>query len=265
MMDSKPPPTTWSTLKGHKGRWPLQTPPPAKYRSFDPESVGRRYGFVEVVSPLVLWVRGRCPYIAVRCTGCGYEQWIYRYSLTSGKSKGCQACSQPRQIPAWLTRVLNAAQQRCENPRAKNYHNYGARGIRFCFPSVLEAGLWVMVNLGHRPPKMTLDRKDNNRNYEAGNLRWATQRQQTSNTRRALQWTFQGKPIIREHALHVIRALRPNTTYADQTIRRFVREAGTVEATLVRIDNAPPSCKPRGLYGIFSTPDPAIVSLYLTG
>ncbi|PNS42475.1 hypothetical protein BFS05_06670, partial [Gardnerella vaginalis] len=47
-------------------------------------------------------------------------------SLKSGKSKGCQACSQPKQIPIWLEKRLSAAKQRCINPRDPNYKNYGA-------------------------------------------------------------------------------------------------------------------------------------------
>jgi hypothetical protein len=162
-----------------------------------------------------------------------------------------------------LKQRLNAAKQRCVNPHNERYSSYGARGICFNFPSVLQAGLWIIQNLGDCPPKMTLDRKDNNGHYEPGNLRWATVRQQTLNTRWSLQWTCNGKHIPKEHALHVIRFLCPLTDYADQTIRRFMQELKTVEAVLDRIYAAPQSCKPRGRYGTFSTPDREIVSRYL--
>ena len=72
--------------------------------------------------------------------------------------------------------------QRCENPLDAGYVNYGARGIRFQFKSVLEAGIWIVSNLGlHRG--MELDRKDNNGDYAPGNLRYATHRNQQYNKR----------------------------------------------------------------------------------
>jgi len=123
--------------------------------------------------------------------------------------------------------------------------------------------MWILENLGPCPEGMELDRKNNNGHYEPGNMRWATRQKQMQNTRAALAMKFLGNPIPKEHALHVVKHLVPNTRYADQTIRRFLHETKSVEATAERLLNAPPSFKPVGLYGTFSTPDPAIVSLYL--
>jgi hypothetical protein len=72
--------------------------------------------------------------------------------------------------------------QRCENPNDKGYRNYGARGIRFEFASVTEAGLWIMENLGLQQ-HLELDRIDNNGHYAAGNLRYATREEQSRNKR----------------------------------------------------------------------------------
>ena len=44
-----------------------------------------------------------------------------------------------------------------------------------------EAGLWILENLGERPPKHELDRVDNDRGYAPGNLRWATRKQNMAN------------------------------------------------------------------------------------
>lgn len=76
--------------------------------------------------------------------------------------------------------------QRCLNTNHKHYSYYGGRGI-----NVYEEWLkpkpyidYVLTHLGERPSKNhTLDRVDNNKGYEPGNLRWATRKQQSGNTR----------------------------------------------------------------------------------
>lgn len=68
--------------------------------------------------------------------------------------------------------------ERCRNPRHKHWKNYGGRGIkvRISFEE-------FYAEVGERPPGMTIDRIDNDKDYEAGNLRWATRKQQSANRR----------------------------------------------------------------------------------
>lgn len=74
---------------------------------------------------------------------------------------------------------------RCNNPNVRSYKTYGARGISVCrlwLYSFLEYKRYVDENLGPRPsPEHTIDRIDNDGNYEPGNLRWATKFEQTHN------------------------------------------------------------------------------------
>lgn len=68
---------------------------------------------------------------------------------------------------------------RCEDPNSDNYAIYGGRGIRVC-------ERWHDMNnfledMGERPDGMTLDRVDVEGNYEPGNCRWATTKEQNSN------------------------------------------------------------------------------------
>lgn len=81
--------------------------------------------------------------------------------------------------------------QRCYNPKHPHYKWYGGRGIgineRWMNP------LNFIVDVGEKPPGLSLDRIDNNGDYGPGNCRWATQEQQNDNTRRVKLVTYNGK------------------------------------------------------------------------
>lgn len=73
-----------------------------------------------------------------------------------------------------------AAKQRCTNPKNPRYCAYGGRGIQFLLSSWHE----LVKEIGYRPSKVhSLDRINNNGNYEIGNIRWATRKQQYANRR----------------------------------------------------------------------------------
>jgi hypothetical protein len=78
---------------------------------------------------------------------------------------------------------LRKAQRRCTDPNDRDYQHYGGRGISFGFRSVWAAVYWVAENIGFPGPGQELDRTDNERGYEPGNLRWATREQQLANRR----------------------------------------------------------------------------------
>lgn len=76
---------------------------------------------------------------------------------------------------------------RCEDPRAVGYRYYGGRGIKVCerwhdFDAYYED---IERLIGPRPDGMSMDRIDNDGDYEPGNVRWATASEQQLNSRNA--------------------------------------------------------------------------------
>jgi hypothetical protein len=73
--------------------------------------------------------------------------------------------------------------RRCLNPNAHNYGHYGARGISVC-PEWVNDYEAFLAHVGRRPsPEHSLDRIDNDRGYEPGNVRWGTKAEQANNRR----------------------------------------------------------------------------------
>jgi hypothetical protein len=86
-----------------------------------------------------------------------------------------------------LYRLWGRIRKRCENPQTHNYRWYGGRGIKVCEEWQQDAGAFIAYIeqvLGPRPsPQHSIDRIDNDGDYEPGNLRWATQTEQVHNSR----------------------------------------------------------------------------------
>ena len=85
----------------------------------------------------------------------------------------------PPEYTCWKNMI-----QRCTNPHNKDYRHYGERGITVCDRWRTSFSTFL-VDMGRRPaPRLTIERKDNDRGYEPDNCCWASYSVQARNKRR---------------------------------------------------------------------------------
>lgn len=133
--------------------------------------------------------------------GCGSERVIASSDLVNGKRKSCGclrleflAEGRPKKILERAEyRSWRGMKNRCYSTSASSYPHYGGRGITVC-------ERWIksfddfLSDMGPKPsPKHSIDRINNDGNYEPGNCRWATQSQQMRNSRVTRMVTFNGE------------------------------------------------------------------------
>jgi len=113
--------------------------------------------------------------------GCLHAEWSAKYHTIHGKCGTVE-----HQI--WKSII-----GRCENANSTSFPRYGGRGIKIC-PEWRHDFAAFLAHVGPRPsPKHSIDRYPNNDgNYEPGNVRWATVREQSRNRRSNVLLTHNG-------------------------------------------------------------------------
>jgi hypothetical protein len=153
---------------------------------------GIRFGRLTVVS---LVPSNRSPYYWHCQCDCGKTLNAEPNLLISGGVKSC-GCLRKELLRThgyshlWEYGCWWAMVSRCCNPNDSSYKNYGGRGIKVC-DRWIDSFEDFFKDMGERPgSEYSIDRKDNNGNYEPGNCRWATRSQQQRNKRPYSEWNF---------------------------------------------------------------------------
>ena len=147
-------------------------------------NVGDKYGSWTVVRR-----SDRSRYWFCRCN-CGNVKDVYNTSLTRGGSTQCIECRPPARLrhghgrkglrtPTYAT--WQNMRQRCNDPNHDAFEYYGGRGIKIC-------ASWdnyenFLADMGEKPVGLTIERKDNNKDYGPGNCVWLAHKEQMRNRR----------------------------------------------------------------------------------
>lgn len=92
--------------------------------------------------------------------------------------------------------------QRCLNPKNRSFKNYGARGITVC-SEWLEFDRFFS-DMGLKPDGLTLERIDNDGNYEASNCKWLARHEQRLNQRNCRYVELNGERVTLRRAAQII-------------------------------------------------------------
>ena len=174
-----------------------------------------------------------------RCV-CGVERTVLAGSLLQGRSLSCgclhhDLLAQRQTIHGQSKKKRETATyqtwkhiiQRCENPKHKDYsYYYGGRGIAVC--ERWHDFALFFADMGEKPLGLTIERIDNDGNYEPGNCRWATRKEQNQNRRPArLTPRDRGSKLTREEAISI------RAAYQRGTLQRAIAADFNVSQSMV--------------------------------
>ncbi len=157
--------------------------------------IGTKIGFLTILEP-VGPNKDRKVCVKCRCD-CGNITIASYRLLKKGRTKSCGCRRRTHAIRHGMSRtpIYNCwagIKQRCLDPNTVGYHNYGGRGIKICdrWKNSFEAFYKDVKDI--YDPSLTIDRIDNEGDYEPGNVRWVTSKENCNNTRQIVHITIEG-------------------------------------------------------------------------
>lgn len=118
--------------------------------------------------------------------------------LRNGKTKSCGCINKEltkthgmHSSPEYKSHA--SMKDRCLNRNNPQYHDYGGRGISYCMR--WDSFENFFKDMGFRPKGKTLDRIDNDGNYDPENCKWSTRKEQMLNTRRNKFYEIEGEKL----------------------------------------------------------------------
>ncbi len=145
--------------------------------------------FVELRSPKGAFWLCQCE--------CGNLATVSGISLRKGNTKscGCLYYSQNGEAGTPEHRIWKDMKRRCYSPQRSDYYLYGGCGITVC-ARWRTSFVNFLADMGPRPSaEHSIDRINNDGNYEPGNVRWASRIEQAQNKRNTLLITYNGETL----------------------------------------------------------------------
>jgi hypothetical protein len=126
---------------------------------------------------------------------CGGTNEVRTTDLTGGNTKSCGCLTTYKHggTGTRLFHIWDNMKRRCGAAKNSSYKDYGGRGIRVCDEWLDFAVFKEWALLHGYAENLTIDRKDNNGNYEPDNCRWATMKEQGNNQRGNINITYNGE------------------------------------------------------------------------